>query len=73
MIRRQRTDAAPNYSCYMRLMPAKKTVLTDRERAKRIRATAQEIGTDNDPKAFERAFKKVVPAKRAGHRSQGDA
>jgi hypothetical protein len=41
-------------------MPAKKTKMTDAERAKRIRETAREIGTDNDPKSLERAFKQVV-------------
>jgi hypothetical protein len=41
-------------------LPAKKTTLTDAERAKRIRETAREIGTDNDPASFERAFDKVV-------------
>jgi hypothetical protein len=41
-------------------MPAKKTNLTDAERAKRIRETAREIGTDNDPASFDRAFEKVV-------------
>jgi hypothetical protein len=41
-------------------MPAKKTTLTDEERAKRIRETARQIGTDNDPGAMERAFAKVV-------------
>jgi hypothetical protein len=50
-------------------MPAKKTVLTDADRAKRIRETAREIGTDNSPEAFDKAFKKVVkpsvPPKRA--------
>jgi hypothetical protein len=44
-------------------MPAKKTTLTDAERAKRIRETAREIGTDNDPESLERAFKKVVRPK----------
>jgi hypothetical protein len=46
-------------------MPAKKTKLTDAERAKRIRETAREIGTDNDPESLERAFKKVVRPKGA--------
>lgn len=47
-------------------MPAKKTKLTDTERAKRIRETARDLGTSNDPKDLERAFKKVVPiSKRA--------
>jgi hypothetical protein len=41
-------------------MPAKKTILNDAERAKRIREIAREIGTDNDPKSLERAFKNVV-------------
>ncbi len=44
-------------------MPAKKTNLTDAERAKRIRETARDIGTDNDPKSLERAFDKVVRPK----------
>jgi hypothetical protein len=43
-------------------MPAKKTVLTDEERAKRIREAAREIGTNNKPKSFDKAFKKVVPS-----------
>lgn len=37
-------------------MPEKKTRLTDAERAKRIRETAREIGTSDDPKDFEKAF-----------------
>jgi hypothetical protein len=52
-------------------MPAKKTKLTDAERAKRIRETAREIGTDNDPESLERAFKKVVRPK--GARQDRDA
>jgi hypothetical protein len=44
-------------------MPAKKTILTDAERAKRIREIAREIGTDNAPESLERAFKKVVRLK----------
>jgi hypothetical protein len=46
-------------------MPRKKMILTDEERAKRIRETAREIGADNDPKALERAFNSVVRAKGA--------
>ena len=46
-------------------MPAKKYTLTDAERAKRIRETAREIGTDQSPKALERVFKKVVPLRRS--------
>jgi len=45
------------------IMPAKKTILTDAERAKRIRETAREIGTDNDQNSLERAFDKVVRPK----------
>jgi hypothetical protein len=41
-------------------MPAKKTTLTDAERAKRIRAAAREHETSNDPEAMERAFRKVA-------------
>ena len=41
-------------------MPPKKRTLTDAERAKRIREIAREVGTDNDPASFERAFEKVV-------------
>jgi hypothetical protein len=44
-------------------MPRKKETLSDAERAKRIRETAREIGTDNDPKSFERAFITVVRSK----------
>lgn len=45
-------------------MPAKKTTLTDAERARRIRETAREVGTDNDPKSFERAFEAVARAQK---------
>jgi hypothetical protein len=48
-------------ACYS--MPAKKTKLTDAERAKRIRETAREIGTDNNPESLELAFKKIVRPK----------
>lgn len=41
-------------------MPRKKSQITDAERAKRIRETAREIETSNDPKDFERAFEKAV-------------
>jgi hypothetical protein len=47
-------------------LPAKKTTLTDAERAKRMRDLARESGTDNDPASFDRAFDKVVrPAQAA--------
>jgi formylmethanofuran dehydrogenase subunit B len=42
------------------LCQLKKTTLTDAERAKRIRQTAREAGTDNNPASFDRAFEKVV-------------
>ena len=41
-------------------MPAKKTTITDEERAKRIRETARKAETSNDPKDFDRAFEKIV-------------
>jgi hypothetical protein len=41
-------------------MPAKKSRITDEERAKRIAEAARELGTDNDPASFDRAFAKVV-------------
>jgi hypothetical protein len=41
-------------------MPAKKTKLSEAERAKRIRETAEKHGTSNDPKDLERALKKVT-------------
>jgi hypothetical protein len=43
-------------------MPAKKTILTDTERAKRIREAAREHETSNDPTSFERAFGVVARA-----------
>jgi hypothetical protein len=54
-------------------MPAKKTTLTDAERAKRIRETAREIGTDNDPESLEMAFKKVVRPKGANQDRDAEA
>jgi hypothetical protein len=54
-------------------MPAKKTTLTDAERAKRIRETAREIGTDNNPEALERAFKKVVRPKNTAQDRDAEA
>ena len=50
-------------------MPKKKKTLSDAERAKRIRETAREIGTDNDPASFDRAFEKVVRAPRQAEKS----
>ncbi len=41
-------------------MPRKKTVLTDEERAKRIRETAREVEASNDPKALDKALKKII-------------
>jgi hypothetical protein len=46
-------------------MKAKKVQqLTDAERHKRFLETAREIGASDDPKDFDRAFKKVVPSKK---------
>ena len=41
-------------------MPAKKSHLSEAERTKRIREAAEKHGTSDDPKAFEKAFKKVT-------------
>jgi hypothetical protein len=41
-------------------MPARKVSLPDENRAKRIRDTARNAETDNDPASFERAFARVV-------------
>lgn len=38
-----------------------KPKLTDAERHKRFVETAKEIGASEDPKDFERAFKRIVP------------
>ena len=46
-------------------MPAKKTVLTDLERFKRIRETASKIGASDDPHVVARALKKIGRAKRS--------
>lgn len=42
------------------LMPAKKTVLTEEQRRKRIRETAIKLETSDDPKDFESAFDRVA-------------
>jgi hypothetical protein len=42
-------------------MPAKKETLTEEERCRRIQETAELLGTDDDPKAFDRAFEKIIP------------
>jgi hypothetical protein len=44
-------------------VPKKKHTLSEEERRKRIRETARELETSNDPKDFERAFNKVVKRK----------
>ena len=44
-------------------MPKKKHTLSEEERRKRIRETAREIGTSNDPQDFESAFKRVTDQK----------
>ena len=47
-------------------MPAKKrkNIISDEERAKRIRETAREIGASDDPKVLGRALKKVLPRRK---------
>lgn len=45
-------------------MPRKTSpLLTDEDRAKRIRETAREIGADATSEEFSRAFEKIVPQK----------
>ena len=53
-------------------MPAKKQRLTDTERAKRIRETAREIGTSNDPTSFERAFASVIHAPKPAEKPESE-
>ena len=43
--------------------PARKPKLTDAERHKRFLETAKTVGASDDPKAFDKAFKKVVTPK----------
>jgi hypothetical protein len=55
--------------------PASKPKLTDAERHKRFVAMAHEVGASDDPKDFDKAFKKVALPKgsrpaRAGERSR---
>ncbi len=46
-------------------MPSKsKPKLTDAERHKRFVAMAKELKASDDPKGFDKAFKKVAPTKR---------
>lgn len=50
-------------------MPAKKEPpLTDEERARRIRELAEQAGTSDDAKAFDRAFDAVVTPEENGLR-----
>ena len=41
-------------------MPAKKTVLTDAERAANMRKLAREAEADNDPASLDKALRKIV-------------
>ena len=41
-------------------MPAKKTVLTEEQRAKNIREAAEKIGASNDPKVLDSALKTIA-------------
>ena len=40
-----------------------KPKLSDKEQSERFKQTARELGADEDPKHFERAFRAVVQAK----------
>ena len=48
----------------MRRKAASKPKLTDAERHARFIETAKKVGASEDPKDFDRAFKKVVSSKR---------
>ncbi|MDE2135008.1 MAG: hypothetical protein KGJ49_10445 [Alphaproteobacteria bacterium] len=41
-------------------MPKKKHALSEEERRKRIRETAEKIGASNDPKILDDALKKIA-------------
>jgi hypothetical protein len=41
-------------------MPKKENIISDEERRKRLRETARELETSDDPKDFERAIERVV-------------
>jgi hypothetical protein len=45
-------------------MPRKPTKPENAEQSKRFIETAEEVGADTDDAALERAFKKIIPAKR---------
>lgn len=53
-------------------MPGKKATSSYAERAKRIRETAREIETDNDPASFDRAFEKVIQPPRQVTKGSAD-
>lgn len=45
----------------------------DPEEYKRFLETAKEVEAETDPKAFDKAFKKIVPTKRRATRSRRSA
>ena len=47
---------------------SKKPKMTDAERHKRFVEMAREVEASNDPKDFERAFKKVISGKKPTHK-----
>jgi hypothetical protein len=51
-------------------MPRKPTKPDDAEQSKRFIETAEEVGADSDDEALERAFKKIVPAKKPATKSR---
>jgi len=48
----------------------KKSKLTDAERHKRFLDMARQVGASDDPKDFDRAFKKVAGRKKAAQSSK---
>ena len=50
-----------------------KPKLDDPAEYKRFLETAEAVEASEEPEAFDLAFKKIVPLKRAARRSRGDA
>lgn len=50
-------------------MPKAKPKASDEEQYRRFVEKARELGADESPEAFDRAFRKVMPAKRPPSKS----
>jgi hypothetical protein len=53
----------------MKNPPSKANTRDNPEQSRRFEETARELGTDESGKAFERVFKKVVPASKQKKKS----